>query len=177
MDEEFAEVILEGANNERIEGAAADREQEANLRRAKFGSFKGVGDGSEDRAAERVLVLMRLQALVVQERLHDLGEAGAVERRGVELERRAVGQADDLHSRVVLDRIAEDGPEIGTVGLAMREQVAEARLQLFGRGQQLRLELFFADLIFPIAWIDMVLAGQFGDEHLMDDGAIDVGTP
>ena len=47
---------------------------------------------------------------------------------------------------------------------------------MFGRGQQLGFELLLADFVFPVTRIDLVLAGQFGDEHCMNDGAVDVGA-
>ena len=90
MNQELAEVVLQRADDQRVEGAPADGEQEADLVWAELGAFEGVGDWGEDRATQRVFVFVRLQAFVVEERLHQFGEADAVEHRGGELEQLAV---------------------------------------------------------------------------------------
>ena len=48
---------------------------------------------------------MRLQAFVVEEWLHQFGEADAVERRGGELEQLTVGEAEGLDAGIGLDRV------------------------------------------------------------------------
>ena len=176
MYEKFPERFLKGLDHQRIEGAAADREQEADLGRAELRPFERVGDRREDRAAQRILVFVGLEAFGVEERRHQLREAEAVQRRRGKLQLGAVGEAHVLHARVGLDRVGQKFGEVGAVSLTMAEQFAEPDLQLFGRGQQLGFELLLADLIFPVFGRDAVLAGQLGDEHLMHDRAVDVGA-
>ena len=176
MDQEFAERFLQRLDHQRIERTAADRQQETDLGRAQLRAFERVGDGREDRAAQRVFVFVGLQAFGVQEGRHQFREAESVEGGRGQLQLRAIGEAQGLHARVGLDRIGEDLGQVGAVGLAMDQQLAEPHLQLFGRRQQLGFELLLADLVFPVFRRDAILAGQFRDEDLVHDGAVDVGA-
>ena len=176
MDQELPEVPLERADHQGVEGAAADGEQEADLPGLEPGAFQGVGDRGEDRAAQRVFVFVGLERFVVEERLHQFREAEPVERRRAELQQRPVGQLERLDARVGLDRIGQRFRQVDAVGAAMFEQFAEPGLQLLRRREQLRFELLLTGLVFPVVERHAVLAGQFRDQHLVDDRAVDVGA-